>query len=256
MSSPHTGEEHRTPAAGKKRRNPLPQRPAQVPRQDNSKLSERSAASPPPVAGSSKLEGRRLPAERTPVLDQDDESRPPGLDESSQLSGPTDGSATPEEQRTPVARPAQRRSMENGNPRHEIDGFMPARQSNPPPPRRKVLPRRTGSIGKDDLPPGSMANLPPQSRLRAVNRRAPPSGDSASGYCDGTNCEWRPKSARIQRELAATQNKLMEAERELAATQDELMEAERELAATQDELMEAEAEIRSLKMLGPQSDAA
>ncbi len=155
----------------------------------------------------------------------------------------------------PMTRP-QRRSMEKRNSHPKIDDFMPVRQSNPPRSGAKI--QRTGTIptGRYDLPPASTAKSLPQSRPTAINRRAPPSGDSAAAYCDGTNCEWRPKSFRIANELAALRDKLMESEKELAATQDELMETERELAATQDELMEAEAEIRSLKMLGPQSDAA
>ncbi|ERF76081.1 hypothetical protein EPUS_01414 [Endocarpon pusillum Z07020] len=241
------------PAAGslssEKRRSPPPPRTAQVPHQDNSKssgdvnLSERSTALSPPAAGSSNPEGRRTPAGRTPSLSHDDNGRPRGADVLPQRPGPTAGSANPEKRRMPMARPAQSRSKENSDPHHEIefsDGLMPEtpprRQPNTSPSRLKALNPKNSSNGEDNLPRGSMAKPPPrkfnspQSRLRALdprnisNGRMPPSAHSGARYCDGTNCEWRPKSIRTEEELAATKRMLVR----------------------------ATAEIQRLKMMGPQ----
>ena len=241
------------PAAGslssEKRRTPPPPRTAQVPHQDNSKsngdvnLSERSTALSPPVAGSSSPEGRRTLAGRTPSLNQDDNGRPRGPDVLSQRPGPIAGSANPEKRKMPMARPAQSRSKENSDPHDEIEfshGSMPRSpppgQSNPSTSRLKALNPNNSLNGEGDLPHGSMPKPPPrkfnspQSRLRALNPRnmsngrVPPSGHSGARYCDGTNCEWRPKSIRTEEELAATKRMLVR----------------------------ATAEIQRLKMMGPQ----
>ncbi|KAF7509903.1 hypothetical protein GJ744_007414 [Endocarpon pusillum] len=244
MSSPTTREEHRMPAArslsSEKRGTPPPPRTAQVPHQDNSKsngdvnLSERSTALSPPAAGSSSPKGRRTPAGRTPALSHDDDGKPRGADVSPQRPSPTVGSANPEKRRMPMARPAHSRSKENSDPHHESeysDGLMPEKpprqQPNTLSSRLKALNPKNSSNGEDDLRHSPMAKPPPrkfnspQSRPRALDPRnissgrMPPSAHSGARYCDGTNCEWRPKSIRTDEELAATKRMLARATAEI-----------------------------------------